>query len=173
MRKLQKRFNDKLNNNRINKEYIQHYLRRHGSVPLWVLVNDLTFGNISNFYQLMKRGDQDRVCNFLNKDKSVAHYVNPRLLLRIFDVLVYFRNLCAHDERLYCARKGNKDFGQMLGYLKIFIDNESFVSFLREIEKLISVYCPKIEWISKDNMIEILGIHEYIEDLNNMGAGLG
>lgn len=43
--KIKQRSSEKNNNS------IKHYLTVHGNVPLWVLVNDLTLGNISNFYQ--------------------------------------------------------------------------------------------------------------------------
>lgn len=164
MSKLQCRFNDKLNNNRINKEYVQHYLRRHGSVPLWVLVNDLTFGNISNFFQLMKRGDQDRVCDFLNNNGFSNFRVNPRTLLRIFDVLVYFRNLCAHDERLYCAKKGTNGFEQMLNHLRYILDPVLFETYIEEIIDLINDYCPRIEWISEFEMNDLLGTSIYFNN---------
>lgn len=47
------------------RSFVVHYLNAHGEVPLWVLANDLTFGNMSHFFQLMKRGDQNAVCKHL------------------------------------------------------------------------------------------------------------
>ena len=32
---------------------IKHYIEEHGEVPLWVLVNFLTMGNIANFYNIL------------------------------------------------------------------------------------------------------------------------
>lgn len=34
--------------------YINHAQRKYGNVPLWVLTNALTFGNISKMYMLQK-----------------------------------------------------------------------------------------------------------------------
>lgn len=34
--------------------FVRHYLNKYGAVPLWVLQNDLTYGNISHLYQLQK-----------------------------------------------------------------------------------------------------------------------
>lgn len=42
----------KAHDNRWGHESIDHYLAHHGHVPLWVLVNVLTFGNISHLYAL-------------------------------------------------------------------------------------------------------------------------
>ena len=45
--------------------FVAHYIASYGEVPLWVLSNDLTFGNMSHFFQLIKRGDQNSVCKYL------------------------------------------------------------------------------------------------------------
>ncbi|MBQ6994598.1 MAG: Abi family protein [Lachnospiraceae bacterium] len=34
--------------------YINHAQRKYGNVPLWVLTNALTFGNISKMYMLQR-----------------------------------------------------------------------------------------------------------------------
>ena len=44
--------NDKVSNEQHMRPFVRHYLNKYGAVPLWVLQNDLTFGNISHFYQL-------------------------------------------------------------------------------------------------------------------------
>ena len=39
-------------------QVITHYMTEHGYIPLWVLVNVLTFGKIENFYKNMKPADR-------------------------------------------------------------------------------------------------------------------
>ena len=54
----------------------------------------------------MKRGGQNAVCKHLyvtTMRSAGDKRITPHDVLRAYDVLVYFRNLCAHDERLYCA----------------------------------------------------------------------
>ncbi|WP_145378209.1 Abi family protein, partial [Staphylococcus epidermidis] len=53
--KIKQRSSEKNNNS------IKHYLTVHGNVPLWVLVNDLTLGNISNFYQAIDDSLKDKI----------------------------------------------------------------------------------------------------------------
>ena len=37
---------------------IKHYIEEHGSVPLWVLVNYLTIGNLSYLYSALKDSEK-------------------------------------------------------------------------------------------------------------------
>ena len=86
-------------NNTINNtqhEYINHHRNTKGNVPLRILVNALTIGNISNMYALSKHSVRSKVShNFSN--------VNEKELEQYLKVLVIFRNICAHNERLYSA----------------------------------------------------------------------
>lgn len=59
--------NDKVSNEQRMRPFVRHYLNKYGAVPLWVLQNDLTFGNISHFYQLQKRGVQNAACKLVNQ----------------------------------------------------------------------------------------------------------
>lgn len=78
------------------KEYVKHYMNKYGCVPFWVFVNCLTFGTVSRFYSLMKPAEQNSVAKYFGiKESSLIQYIN---------IMANFRNLCAHDERLYNVR---------------------------------------------------------------------
>lgn len=89
-----------------------HYLTHHQDLPLWVLVTKLTFGEITYFYKSMVPPLQERVLNDINKDYTSefgAPIAQPTSSLiskfnEILDVLVAFRNICAHGDRLYNHR---------------------------------------------------------------------
>ena len=77
--------------------YINHAQKKYGNVPLWVLTNALTFGNISKMYMLLPQDIQIKVSrNYL--------YINESQMISILAVLVKFRNVCAHGERLFTYR---------------------------------------------------------------------
>lgn len=81
-----------------HKDYINHNIVKYGYIPLWVLVNTLPLNRLSSFFRLMNQVERIKVSmhwNVLEKDLS-----------RYIELLAYFRNLCAHDERIYCS-KGN------------------------------------------------------------------
>ncbi len=79
--------------NNIENKYINHYIINYGFIPLWVLVNILSFGDICNFYRLMKQHERTKIAIELN--------INEIDLYSLLNILTKTRNLCAHDERLY------------------------------------------------------------------------
>lgn len=74
-------------------QVVTHYMTQHGYIPLWVLVNVLTFGKITNFYLHMKPDDKTRVAKFFSVNKKELH--------KYMNMLGLARNKCAHDERFY------------------------------------------------------------------------
>ena len=76
-----------------NHQMVTHYMINHGYIPLWVLVNVLTFGKITNFYLNLK--EQDKID--IAKEFGV-HYKELHKYMRILGLA---RNKCAHDERFY------------------------------------------------------------------------
>lgn len=68
-------------------------MTEHGYIPLWVLVNVLTFGKIENFYKNMKPADKTSVAKQFN--------LQPDELAKFMHMLALARNKCAHDERFF------------------------------------------------------------------------
>lgn len=127
LNRLMRRLNDKLDPDKGKlRPFVKHYLDSYGSVPLWVLQNDLTFGNIAHFYQLQKRGVQNEACRIVRQVAGHGARIGARELLRVFNVLVDFRNICAHDDRLYCAVIDGAHFDEMLNLAyRVLTLNES------------------------------------------------
>lgn len=102
-----------------------HYLTHHQDLPLWVLVTKLTFGEITYFYKSMIPSLQERVLGDINKDYTTEFgtpIAQPTSSLiskfnDILDVLVAFRNICAHGDRLYNHRvRTGKNTRKLLYY---------------------------------------------------------
>lgn len=85
--------------NSIENNYINHYIFNYGFIPLWVLVNILSFGEICHFYKLMKQSDRIKIAKQFN--------INESDLTSLLNLLCATRNLCAHDERLYNYKFSN------------------------------------------------------------------
>lgn len=85
--------NDILNNpSRFN--FVNYNITNYGTVPLWVMIQTFTFGNMSKLYMFSKQNLQSTVAKeFPN--------IYTRDLNTILNVLTKFRNVCAHGERLY------------------------------------------------------------------------
>lgn len=77
----------------IDNKYINHYIVNYGFIPMWVLVNILSFGDICNFYRLMKQRERVKI--------AIKFNINEVDLYSLLNILTKTRNLCAHDERLY------------------------------------------------------------------------
>lgn len=74
-------------------QVVTHYMTEHGYIPLWVLVNVLTFGKIENFYKNMKPVDKTVVAKQFG--------LQPDELAKFMHMLALARNKCAHDERFF------------------------------------------------------------------------
>lgn len=76
--------------------FIAHYRAKYlefPDVPIWVAVETMSFGALSNFYRSLAKEDQKRV--------SSRYGLQPRTLGSWIHHLVYVRNLCAHHARLW------------------------------------------------------------------------
>lgn len=73
-----------------------HYLSNYGYVPMWILVKVLSFGIISELYNILKLEDQMAISEFYNLDSET--------LSIYLALLANFRNLCAHEDILYDHR---------------------------------------------------------------------
>jgi abortive infection bacteriophage resistance protein len=87
----------------INKElndpknkYVIHYMQNYPEVPIWVLINSFTMGTTSKFFKLMRDSEKNAI--------GREYGMNPSALDTALHYVSFFRNLCAHDQRLYNER---------------------------------------------------------------------
>ena len=80
--------------------YINHQRSAYGNVPLWVLINGVSFGTLSKFYALLTPDLRVKISkNFDN--------VNEKQLRQYLKVITKFRNVCAHNERFFSYQTKN------------------------------------------------------------------
>lgn len=134
---------------------LKHYRETHGWVPLWVLSHDLTFGNIEHFFNLMKPGEQARVCKRISEATGrlggASGFFGPKEARVGMDVIVKVRNMCAHDERLYCARLGKRgelSYSNFFGYASRYLTDEEVGRFSREIARIVVLRSGESEIVS-------------------------
>ncbi len=76
--------------------FIDHYKKTYDGfpvIPIWMLVEILSFGNVSKLYEGMKKEDQWAI--------SRPYGIHPSCLWSWLRTLVYVRNICAHHSRLW------------------------------------------------------------------------
>lgn len=155
--------------------YIEHQKKQHQNVPLWVLVNALTFGNISNMYALSK----PQVQSVISKEFPG---INEYQLKQILQVLTDFRNVCAHNERLFTYRcpkydipnlpihrklqipkngqeyiYGKRDYFAILIALRYLIPNKEFLEYKNSCAKIIDKLNSRTDKIPRDELLHKLG----------------
>lgn len=137
------------------RDFLVHYRNNHGWVPLWVLANDLTFGNIEHFFNLMKPNEQALVCKRIveatGMKGSKLGFLNPENVRIGLDVVVKVRNMCAHDERLYCARVGrrkNVSYLKFLTYLRRYLPEDEFEELVEAVSDHVNTYSNKSELVA-------------------------
>lgn len=99
---LNRKVSDRHGNNAI-----KHYVNNHGHVPLWVLVNFLTFGDLNYFYSNCKNNIKIKIAtDFTHKrihDYMLkgANSITPSAIEIINQIVNQFRNAVAHNEITY------------------------------------------------------------------------
>lgn len=163
---------------------IKHYIDNHNAVPLWVLVNYMTIGNMSYFYKIMKDNDRNTVAKDFSKKfndgRSKQQFpnpimINPEDLDAIIKSVNLYRNVCAHEERLYSYETTNVHSNHIYRYFGIGnqVSNQKLISLLillravqsrknsqnlhREVDKLILKYREKFHSINFDVILSEMG----------------
>lgn len=125
--------------------FIRHYLERHGEVPLWVLQNDLTFGNMEHFYQLQTRGVQNQACRIIGDVAGHGVRIGALQLLTAFEILVGFRNICAHEDRFYCASVKGAHVDKMLSMLMLVLPDDELRDLQARLICVIDMFIRRVD----------------------------
>lgn len=151
---------------------LNHYLEDHGYIPLWVLIKIFTFGRLSIFYGLMKEADRRSISMMLTDqytilEKDLKHYMK---------IISIFRNLCAHEERMYdfkCLSQNKRPinvpisvihtnlnipngngFFDLLISLKLLLSKEDFLKLFEKLKIAIDNLDREISSIKLDDILK-------------------
>ncbi len=174
---LTKTIHDKVDKNGA----IKHYIEEHGSVPLWVLVNYLTIGNLAYLYDILLDSDKNAIAKYYS-DKYKKQY-NERSMIRLssedlgsaLKIINLVRNKCAHDERLYnsnfgnvrvadiaryygCSNYDNKRIVVAIFYLKVLLNKKYFQKFSVELNEIFKRYQNEFKTVAFTDILRIMGI---------------
>lgn len=158
---------------------IKHYMKEKGYVPLWVVVNILSFGDISKFYSNMKPSDRASV------SKRIKHTVRENELKNYIEYLAIIRNVCAHSERLYSYRsskdiKSNhirsyfttcsttNDFFNVLIGLKLTLEKNEFEQYFTTVNEMILYLDRQLHTININEITDKMGFPLNWRDIKNL-----
>lgn len=156
--------------NNIDKDNsITHYVDGKNYIPLWVLVNSLSFGNISRFYSVMIQKERQEIA------KRIKWGFEENDLKNVFHFLGSTRNVCAHGERFYIHKnhvdlcdnsiynyfhyKGNKNnFFAVIVALKLILSKEIFNRYCNNLENLCDMLKSQLKTINFKNITYMMGL---------------
>lgn len=163
-------------------KYVLHQRNVYHNVPLWVLVNTLTYGQISKFYALLPFQMQSDI------SKEFPN-MNEKELEQYLKILTLFRNVCAHNERLYSfriqidfpdtvlhnklgiAKKGNQYllgkrdlFGLVIAF-RYLLPKENFLEFKPSLIRVINKYTKSSSQISENTLLAMMGFPANWKDI--------
>lgn len=171
---------EKLNNlatKTSNYAYINHQRMTYGNVPLWVLVNGLSFGTVSKFYVLVTQDIRAKVSK--NFD-----FVNEKQLSQFLKVATKFRNVCAHNERLFSYQTkndipntdvhesfsipkkgtqyiyGKHDLFSLVVMFCYLLPEQDFRKFTFSLSNVFNHYFESTTFLSKKDIYELMGFPE-------------
>lgn len=154
--------------------YINYYRNTYGNIPLWVLINVLTFGNLSKMYKVFPQSLQSKVC----KNFGI---INQRQMEQFLSVLTKFRNVCAHGERLFTYQTidnisdlplhrkmsipmngiqyqyGKNDLFAVVIAFRYLIPSKDFLVFKRKLAALIDHTSKKLVHIDSEELLNKMG----------------
>lgn len=151
------------------------YLDENGILPLWVLVKAFTFGNITNFYGLMKMQEKEEVAKLYKS--------NPYSLSQYLKMLNIVRNICAHGDILFNIRTvrrlyesdckeleeleiekkdnkyicGTNDLFAIIIIIKKLITPGEFSKMFIKIENILSDVREELDELSFKNLLKSIG----------------
>ncbi|MDN7246395.1 Abi family protein [Planococcus sp. N017] len=145
---------------RVRYPAIREFFDKHRNVPLWVLANFLSLGQITNFYTVIDEELRERIARDFAEEYS-EEYSPIRLKASEIDAILVvafpYRNKSAHEEVLYRFRlahpvelgraeelmampKGSLSKGtvsSMVNLLKLVLAREEYEVFSKELERLV------------------------------------
>lgn len=85
-------------------------MNNHEHIPVLVLINNLTFGETSYFFNSLTNDLQEKIAKDFSvkykKEYSTNDDISVGALKQIIKAVNFYWNICAHEEVLYCKKVG-------------------------------------------------------------------
>lgn len=161
-----------------------HYLSNYGYIPMWILVKVLSFGIISELYNILKAEDA----------YSIAEYydLQPESLSVYLTILANYRNVCAHEDILYDHRTqrsipnskyhylldiemtdeeynyGKNDLFALVIIMKEMLQEEEFHDLIYEIGYEIDALDGKVDTVPLNLILNKIGFPNNWRDIDDL-----
>lgn len=136
------------------KPFIAWHIKTYNSnIPIWVLVEILSFSNLSKLYSNFKNNDQENIIKKNYSSKAVTkNYISVRYWIHS---ICNVRNICAHSEKLFnlttislmmpkeykeFEKKNNNLFVILIILKELILDQSKWNNFIQDLEHIIVKY---------------------------------
>ncbi|MCI8348707.1 MAG: Abi family protein [Firmicutes bacterium] len=149
--KFQEEIKEQIKNSR-EEAFIKHHNRKYnGVLPVWAMVETLSFGKVSSLFSILNIDIKKNICD------TYYHQIRYSSVEKLLESLVVLRNLCAHHSRLY-----NRGLPVKPDFAKWEIEYFASKNYERnEIGNRLFFRLPVIMRLSYDNITE-----KIISDIN-------
>ena len=161
----------RINGNKHTATY--HYINNYGYIPLWILVKVLSFGIMSEFYDILKDSDKEEIVK--------PYGIDTETMKVYLALLSNFRNVCAHEDILYDHRTqksipdciyhealniekvddeyiyGKNDLFSLVIILKTMLSREEFLQMIDEIYNEVNILDENIDVVPLDTILNRIG----------------
>ena len=161
-----------------------HYLSNYGYVPMWILVKVLSFGIISELYNILKAEDAYDIAEYYN--------LQPETLSIYLNLLSNYRNVCAHEDMWYDHRTqrsipdcryhylldiemtddeynyGKNDLYALIIIMKQMLQEEEFHDLIYEIGYEIDILDGKVDTVPLNLILNKIGFPNNWRDIANL-----
>ncbi len=158
-----------------------HYVSNYGYIPLWILVKVLSFGIVSEMYQILKTEDQNEIAKIYG--------IEPDVFTVYLPILANYRNLCAHEDILYENKtqkaindtvfhqllkipkeeeeytKGKNDLFALMIIMRQMLKKDEFKNMTMELDNVIATLNYNLHTISVDKVLDRMGFPLNWQDL--------
>ncbi|MCC8079552.1 MAG: Abi family protein [Oscillospiraceae bacterium] len=157
--------------------YVVYQQNTYGNIPLWVMMNTMTFGQISKMYSFLTFNVQSKISSHFTS-------VNEKELGQYLKALTHFRNVCAHNERLYSYRcrvsipdtllhkklgipqkgtqyiMGKTDLFSVVIAFRFLLSKSDFANFKKQLSSLISSTVKSSHILTESILLNAMGFPE-------------
>ncbi len=169
--KLINMINDIMKSN--NYSYLVHQREKYQNIPIWVIMKTMTLGQVSKFYKFLP------IKIKINISKEYVG-IDENELENMLNILSRFRNVCAHNERLFNYRykkgsikdtlihrdlslnknKGKNDFLSILIVLKYLLDKGDYNLYIDKLSLNIDNLLENNKIINRSKIYKEMGLIE-------------
>lgn len=163
--------------------YVVYQRNTYGNVPLWVIIKTLTLGQTSKMYSFLNTSLQSQISK---------HYksVSEKELSQYLKLLTHFRNICAHNERLFSFQSryeipntnlhikmnipksgnqyiyGKHDLFAVVISFRYLLNKEDFIVFKKKLICLIKTFNQKTTFDKTNKLLNAMGFPQNWTNIN-------